>query len=116
MNQAKENISSRMILIAAATLAAIALLGKPAHARFGGGFRGFGGGGGFHGFNGGSGGGFHFGGDGFAGGNTLHTSWSQGASSFHSESDYSLRSPGNAYHPNRTTARQTAYNANHALQ
>jgi hypothetical protein len=104
-----------MILLAVATLAAIALLPKHADARFGGGF----GGGGFHGSNGGSSG-FHFGGDGFGGGNLGHSSWSDsndnhhdygsGNSSYHPDSDFSSD---DAYHPNGNTpysANQTRYN------
>jgi hypothetical protein len=124
---------SRSILMRIALIAAITLFTSPALARFGfggfggGGFNRFGDAGRFGRFGGGSG--FHFGGDGFAGGDPSHTPWSRpGYNSPPFGSNYSSYHPNSSnfqsFHSNNQTARfneansmnQTRYNEAGSMQ
>jgi len=89
-------------VIGPAVVIAIWVLSSPGHARFGGGFAG----GGFRGpvgggFRGGSSG-FHYGGDGFAGGNPEHTAWSSESHPQYGSHPYGSSYP--TYHPNEQSA------------
>ena len=102
MNNHKRHLFSRRTIIGPAVVIAIWVLSSPGHARFGGGFAG----GGFRGpvgggFRGGSSG-FHYGGDGFAGGNPEHTSWSSESHPQSGSRPYGSSYP--SYHPNEQSA------------